>query len=233
LTVSKSEESGYLLWQLSAVDDSGYNGQSLVDSITAQRDGAITVMRSAWNEDPDETGLSGYYQTSKKTTLQDGGKSTVLGTWVKPPTDYSEKQATNFKKPGLVEISGNELVFTPGVSKQYISTVSHAFTTTVGASPTMYTIAAWSAFRLNFKASDDGEHYFESKEFPEYLGAGSWAGSNSDWAGRDVDSGSATLSSNPTTVPTGIQNIDFNSTKYLSSITGESVFRSTTVNITL
>lgn len=236
LTVGKTEATGHLIWTFSNIDDSAYDGSSLIDSITAQKDGALVVVRSAWNQDPDVVDLSGYYQTSKKTKLTDGGKKTVLGTWVKPPANYTEKQTVNFKAPGWAEIPINELVLTAGVSNPYVATISHTFTTTPATAPTMYKIEAWASFQLNYKYDDaDGKerHYFATRELPGYLGNDSWAGSNSSWAGQDTKSGVATISSNPSAMPSGPQNIGFVTPKYLSSITGQTVYRNTTTTITL
>lgn len=235
LTVGKTEATGHLVWTFNNIDDSDYDGSALVDSITAQKDGAIVVVRSAWNTDPDVADLTGYYQTSKKTKLTSGGKKTVLGTWVKPPANYSETQTINFKAPGWADVSGSELVLTAGVSNPYAATISHTFTTTAATAPTLYSIAAWASFQINYKYLDaDGKekHYFDSQELPGYLGNSGWAGTSA-WAGQDVEIGAATVISDPVSAPTGNQNLSFVAAKYLTSITGQTVYRNTTTTITL
>lgn len=231
-TVVKSEENGYRLWVINGVDDSDYNGESLVDSITAQRDGAIVYVRSAWDQNPTAPGTEsqGYFNTKKKTKLLDGGKKTVLMTWVKKPASYTEKKSMNFKLPGAVSFNGDRLNFAPGVRNSFVATISHTFTTTAADAPDMYKINQWAALDLKFV--DGGKHYFKTEEFPGYLGVGDLVG-NASWAGKDVDNLVALLSSDPSSTPTGPQNIDFDSSPYLTSISGTMVYRNTTVTITL
>jgi hypothetical protein len=216
-----TNQDGYRAWTVvwSFVTTTTINTAS-----AGQDDGAIihtVVAVSQTGSTP--AGPGGTYLV-RLTEEKGSGIVTTTAIYQAVPPDHTEPIQVRYRKPGLA-VAANPPTLQPAVTKDLLGTNSITYSTTP-TSAVPYTITAYAQLYEIYTRAADQKQFSNVKGLEGYVGSSSSVGSNTNYAGVDVDSYAVTVSgSNPVAPPSGTITIEVRCRPYLTSTTGTIVYK--------